>query len=687
MSRPLTPPETPSAPKSDAPISDAPVSDAPVSDTPTELTFSDLPLSAEVLAAVDKIGYERPSPIQEASIPVLAEGHDLLATAQTGTGKTAAFALPILSKIDPKKKTPQALVLAPTRELAIQVGEALKSYASEMPRIEVLAVYGGQGMNTQLTQLKRGTHIVVGTPGRVMDHLRRKTLKLHDLKTLVLDEADEMLRMGFIDDVEWILEHTPAERQTALFSATMPKPIQKIADTYLTNPKRINIKSKTKTVEAIDQQYWAVSGASKFDGLCRILEIEDTDGVIIFTRTKSSTILIAEKLQANGYAAAPINGDMTQQLRERTITQLKGGGVDILIATDVAARGIDVKRISHVINYDMPYDNETYVHRIGRTGRAGRSGKAILFVAPREKRLLHSIERSTGQKIESIMLPSKKEVAAKRGERFKDRVKKQLTQEIPQLYQQVVRELIEETGAEPTTIAMALAALDPKDHLTIPQPEKFRESSDDSRSKRGERKPRRGDDDRKGRTKERDRAPRESKKVVDDNGNAVAMNRYRMSVGHNHNVSPSDIVGCIANEADISSQYIGRIQLFDDHSFVELPDGMPKEIEQHLQKVKVRQQALKLTLASSDEPNQNEGGTSSKEERKPRKRPASTSFGDKAPSKKGKRSDSGSDSKTDSKPKNKTSDKSKPAKKKSVKPKPKGKKPAGKKPAAKKAAK
>ena len=676
MSRSFTPPEAESTSKADTPMAAA-----------IEVTFSDLPLSAEVLAAVDKIGYERPSPIQEASIPVLADGHDLLATAQTGTGKTAAFALPILSNIDPKKKTPQALVLAPTRELAIQVGDALKSYASEMPRIEVLAVYGGQGMNTQLNQLKRGTHIVVGTPGRVMDHLRRKTLKLHDLKTLVLDEADEMLRMGFIDDVEWILEHTPEERQTALFSATMPKPIQKIADTYLTDPKRINIKSKTKTVEAIDQQYWAVSGASKFDGLCRILEVEDTDGIIIFARTKSSTILIAEKLQASGYAAAPINGDMTQQLRERTIAQLKSGQVDILIATDVAARGIDVKRISHVINYDMPYDNETYVHRIGRTGRAGRSGKAILFVAPREKRLLHSIERSTGQKIESITLPTKKEVAAKRGERFKDRVKKQLTQEIPQLYQQVVRELIEETSAEPTTIAMALAALDPKDHLTIPKPEKFRESSDDSRSKRGERKSRRGDDDRKGRSKERDRAPRETKKVVDDNGNPVTMNRYRMAVGHNHNVSPSDIVGCIANEADISSQYIGRIQLFDDHSYVELPEGMPKEIEQHLKKVKVRQQALQITLASENDLNTAEGSKSSqaKKERKPRKRPASESFSDKAPSKKRKKPDSRTNSKTGSKPKNKTSDKSKPAKKKKVKP--KGKKPAGKKPSTKKTVK
>ena len=597
-------------------------------------SFEDLPLAPEVLAAVKKIGYEQPSPVQAESIPVLASGSDLLATAQTGTGKTAAFALPLLSRIDAKNVAPQALILAPTRELAIQVGEALKSYASEMKGISVLSVYGGQGMGNQLSQLKRGVHIIVGTPGRVMDHLRRKSLKLGALKTLVLDEADEMLRMGFIDDVEWILEHTPKNRQTALFSATMPKPIKKIADTYLSDPTEVSIKNKTKTVELIEQSFWAVSGASKFDGLCRILDVEEPDGVVIFVRTKSSTTMLAEKLQAAGYAAAPINGDMTQQLRERTIAQIKNGRIDILIATDVAARGIDVPRISLVVNYDMPYDNETYVHRIGRTGRAGREGKAIMFVAPREKRLLHSIERSTKQKIKSITLPSKREVAQKRAETFKNKVKTQLTASSDPIYTQIVNELIEETQAPAEQIAVALASLDPKDQLNILDSGKL-DSTHDQKSRDGKSKNNTGDKPRKrdGRVQKK----HSSKQVLDEDGKPVKMDNYRVEVGHDHNVSPSDIVGCIANEAGISSQYIGRIQLFDDYSYVELPEGMPKEVAQHLKNVRVKQTKFDLKLVGKldDQAADSKDTIGDGERRQPRKRKAKKPIAKKAKSKKG----------------------------------------------------
>ena len=359
-------------------------------------SFADLGLSSALLKALADIGYETPSPIQAQCIPILLEGHDLIGMAQTGTGKTAAFALPLLEKIDVKISKPQALILTPTRELAIQVAEALQSYAHGLPGFHVLPIYGGQSYTIQLKQLSRGAHIIVGTPGRVMDHLERKTLNLDHLKTLVLDEADEMLRMGFIDDVEWILERTPAEHQTALFSATMPEQIRRVAQKYLVEPREIKIKSATATVAAIRQVYWQVSGMHKLDALTRILEVEeDFDAAIIFVRTKTATVELADKLSARGYAAAALNGDLNQQMRERVIEQLKSGALDIVIATDVAARGIDVPRVSHVVNYDIPYDTEAYVHRIGRTGRAGRNGNAILFVAPREVRMLRTIERAT----------------------------------------------------------------------------------------------------------------------------------------------------------------------------------------------------------------------------------------------------------------------------------------------------
>jgi len=361
-----------------------------MSDTSTP-SFSDLGLGPAVLTALERVGYETPSPIQAQTIPALLEGQDVLGQAQTGTGKTAAFALPLLSRLDPRLKHPQALVLTPTRELAIQVAEAMQTYASGIPGFHVLPVYGGQDYKVQISALKRGVHVVVGTPGRIMDHMRRGTLKLDNLSQLVLDEADEMLRMGFIDDVEWILAQTPAQRQTALFSATMPPPIRKIAQKYLNNPREIVIKTRTSTAETIRQRYWLVQGLHKLDALTRLLEAEPFDAMIVFVRTKSATVELAEKLEARGYNAAALNGDIPQKLRERTVDNLKNGKLDIIVATDVAARGLDVERISHVINFDIPYDSEAYIHRIGRTGRAGRSGEAILFVVPREQRLLRTI--------------------------------------------------------------------------------------------------------------------------------------------------------------------------------------------------------------------------------------------------------------------------------------------------------
>ena len=386
-------------------------------------SFADFGLSPGLLQALTDIGYETPSPIQAECIPVLLAGHDLIGQAQTGTGKTAAFALPLLEQIDVRTARPQALILTPTRELAIQVAEALQSYARHLPGFHVLPIYGGQSYTIQLKQLARGAHVIVGTPGRVMDHLERKTLALDHLKTLVLDEADEMLRMGFIDDVEWILERTPEKHQTALFSATMPDPIRRVAQKYLADPREVKIKSATTTIAATRQVYWQVSGLHKLDALTRILEVEDDfDAAIIFVRTKTATVELADKLAARGYAAAALNGDLNQQMRERVIDQLKSGALDIVIATDVAARGIDVARISHVVNYDIPYDTEAYVHRIGRTGRAGRTGNAILFVAPREIRMLRTIERATRQPIAPLTLPSRADVTNKRVAGFKERV-------------------------------------------------------------------------------------------------------------------------------------------------------------------------------------------------------------------------------------------------------------------------
>lgn len=557
--------------------------------------FDQLDLQAPILAALAEIGYETPSPIQAACIPHLLAGHDILGEAQTGTGKTAAFALPALDRVDLAQRNPQVLVLAPTRELAIQVAEAFQRYASKMPGFHVLPIYGGQSMVVQLRQLQRGAHVIVGTPGRVMDHLERKSLNLDNLTTLVLDEADEMLRMGFIDDVEWILEHTPTARQTALFSATMPDAIRRVAHRYLRDPKEIKIKAATATVSTIRQRFLQIAGPHKLDALTRILEVEDDfDAAIVFVRTKTATVELAEKLEARGYAAACLNGDMTQQLRERVIEQLKNETLDIVVATDVAARGIDVPRVSHVINYDIPYDTEAYVHRIGRTGRAGRSGNAILFVAPRENHLLRQIERATKQPIELLKLPSREAVADKRVAAFRQQVSEVLESEDLSFFLDVIAGIEEKQDASAHEIAAALAFLAQKDRpLQMPDTGK----PDIAQLAAGK-------------TDRPAREPRENRGEILERRRDYAegrLARYRIDVGREHMASPKDIVGAIANEAGIESRFIGQINLFEDYSTVELPADLSNDVVQILRRARVRQQPLNLRLASPEEASRERG--------------------------------------------------------------------------------
>ncbi|MFI3199727.1 MAG: DEAD/DEAH box helicase [Methylococcaceae bacterium] len=565
-------------------------------DVSTLPTFRDLALIEPLLKALDDVGYETPSPIQAQVIPHMLQGKDVLGQAQTGTGKTAAFALPILSRIDLRQKDPQVLVLAPTRELAIQVAEAFQRYAAHLKGFHVLPIYGGQDYSTQLRQLKRGAHVVVGTPGRVMDHMRKGTLNLDTLKVLVLDEADEMLRMGFIDDVEWVLEKTPDDIQIALFSATMPAVIRKIAQEYLNEPEQVTIKVTTASAENIRQRFWMVSGVHKLDALTRILEAETFDGMIIFVRTKTATIELAEKLEARGYSAAAINGDMSQTLRERTIAHLKNGKLDILIATDVAARGLDVDRITHVVNYDIPYDTESYVHRIGRTGRAGRTGDAILFIAPRERKLLGNIEKATKQKIEEMGLPSTEVINNKRISRFKQNITDTLASEELSFFSQLIEQFQQEHNVTALEIASALAKLVQGDTPLLMQnlPKKTFDSREDrpqrdrdDRSHREDRPRREGREDRP----ERDRKP----KRAFGSGANIEMETFRIEVGHNHGVKPGNIVGAIANETGIDGDHIARIRIEDDYSTVELPAGMPKELLEELKRIRVAGQLLSIT--------------------------------------------------------------------------------------------
>ena len=686
--------------------------------------FRDLNLNAGVLLALADLGYEAPTPIQAATIPSLLAGSDLLGQAQTGTGKTAAFALPVLSRIDLSRAQPQALVLVPTRELAIQVAEAFQSYAAHLKGFHVLPIYGGQSYTPQMKGLKRGAHVVVGTPGRLMDHMKRGTLDLTALSFLVLDEADEMLQMGFVDDIEWIMEQAPPNRQIALFSATLPPPIRRIAQKHLRTPLEITIQSKTSTAANIRQRYWLVSGVHKLDALTRILEAETFDGMLIFVRTKLETVDLSDRLQARGFDAVALNGDIAQQQRERTINALKEGKVDIVVATDVAARGLDVERISHVVNYDVPYDSETYVHRIGRTGRAGRKGEAILFIAPRERNMLRIIERATRQTIEQMRLPSIAVVNEQRVARFKQRIGEAVASGEGVVFRELIEQFEREQSISAIDIAAALASLlQGGTPLLLPEKADVAEREEgDAASRRGgrheerggrhgERGARRGErfegrDSRGGRRTDRDGQRREEshagpgtehhgrrdersgghdahgERRADRDGeerkreespagpetehhgrrdergggpgerhagrggerveerdahgeqraeregegqgheergghrgghegdrreaapkkkrgaNNIAFETFRIEVGHVHGVKPGNIVGAIANEAGLEGRHIGHVDIREDHSFVDLPEGMPKEIFRSLKKVRVAGRELQIAYAN-----------------------------------------------------------------------------------------
>jgi ATP-dependent RNA helicase DeaD len=583
--------------------------------------FAALGLSAPLLSALKTIGYETPSPIQSACIPFLMQGRDVLGQAQTGTGKTAAFALPLLERIDPRSRLTQVLVLAPTRELAIQVAEACQSYAANLGDFHVLPIYGGQSYGIQLKQLQRGVQMVVGTPGRVLDHIRRGTLKIDNLKALVLDEADEMLRMGFIDDVEWVMQQIPKQTQIALFSATMPKEIRKVAQQHLKSPEEIKIQSVTTTAATIKQRFILTNNDQKIEVLTRLLEVRSIEGMIVFVRTKTATTELADKLNARGFNAAALNGDIPQDRRERVITQLKNGQLDILVATDVAARGLDVDRITLVINYDIPYDTEAYVHRIGRTGRAGREGEAILFITNRERRLLGSIEKATKQPIEQMSVPGLNEIYARRRTKFKQQLSGALEDADLESYKVLLEEFRVESGRELTDIAAALAYLvqgkesalfnTPGTRDVLDQPERKSEfSKRGDRPEREERGPREFRESREGREprertfkEPRDRGAKGNKTLEYNplplrDYPDVEMERYRIAVGYDHGASPGNIVGAIANEGEIESCYIGHIEMFNDFSTVDLPKGMPKETFHALQNARVFKHKLELKKLS-----------------------------------------------------------------------------------------
>ncbi|MEW5808471.1 MAG: DEAD/DEAH box helicase [Actinomycetota bacterium] len=542
-------------------------------DLPGEVTFADLQIHPSVLQAVSDVGYESPSPIQAATIPAMLAGSDVVGLAQTGTGKTAAFAIPILSKIDTSSRATQALVLAPTRELALQVAEAFSRYGAHL-NVNVLPVYGGSSYGPQLAGLKRGAQVVVGTPGRVIDHLEKGTLDVSHLDYMVLDEADEMLQMGFAEDVERILADTPEYKQVALFSATMPPAIKKITAKYLHDPVEVTVKSKTQTAENITQRYIQVSYPRKMDALTRLLEVEQGDAMIVFVRTKQATEEVAEKLKARGFAAAAINGDIPQAVRERTINALKDGSIDILVATDVAARGLDVERISHVVNFDIPHDPESYVHRIGRTGRAGRSGTALLFVTPRERHLLGAIERVTRQKLVEIELPSVEDVNERRVQKFRDSITEALAAPGIELFRTLIENYERDHDVPMADIAAALA-LQSRDGeaflMTEPPPEKRRDKKD---------RPDRPDRD--------DRGPRKQRERRSD------LTTYRIAVGKRHKAMPGAIVGAIANEGGLHRSDFGHIAIKLDYSLVELPANLSRETLKKLENTRIQGQLIHL---------------------------------------------------------------------------------------------
>jgi ATP-dependent RNA helicase DeaD len=548
--------------------------------------FQDLGLSEAVVRAVVAIGYEVASPIQAATIPPLLQGQDILGQAQTGTGKTAAFALPILSTLNLKQRSPQALVLVPTRELAIQVAEAFQKYAQGLPGFHVLPIYGGQSYTPQLVALKRGPHVIVGTPGRIIDHLDRGTLKLDSIRCVVLDEADEMLDMGFADAMDAILSQTPKEKQVALFSATIAPKIRAIAQRHLRNPREIIIKGKTGTAANIRQTYWMVSGLHKLDALTRIVEVADFDAMLVFVRTKQSTVELAEKLQARGFAATALNGDVQQNVRERTVAQLKAGKIDILVATDVAARGLDVERITHVVNFDVPYDTESYVHRIGRTGRAGRSGEAILFIAPRERNLLHLIERATRQTIEPLKLPTVDDVNSRRLAKFKAKIGEAVAAVPMEFYRKAVQEVALETGADLLTVGAAIASM-----IEGNAPVQSRDRDSPAREPAAPEH-----EGRKSPRAERKIHLRDSGADFEDDGKQVT---WQLDVGRRHGVQPGNIVGAIANEAKLDGSQINGVDIRADYSMVRLPAGLPADVIEKLSKVVVRGQPLNLRPGSA----------------------------------------------------------------------------------------
>jgi ATP-dependent RNA helicase DeaD len=639
---------TPAAHEPAAPVPATTEAAAPASDT---TRFADLGLHPSVVEAVAAIGYESASPIQAATIPPLMAGRDILGQAQTGTGKTAAFALPILSRINISQRAPQAIVMVPTRELAIQVAEAFQKYATRLPGFHVLPIYGGQSYTPQLIALKRGPHVIVGTPGRIIDHLDRGTLSLETIRCVVLDEADEMLAMGFTDAIDAILGAIPKERQVALFSATLSPTIRRIAKTHQRDPFEIAIRGKTATAANIKQSYWLVSGMHKLDALTRIVEVAEFDAMLVFVRTKQATVELAERLQARGVAAVALNGDIPQNVRERTVQQLKAGKIDILVATDVAARGLDVDRITHVVNFDVPYDTESYVHRIGRTGRAGRSGEAILFIAPRERNLLRLIERHTRQTIEPLRLPTVEDVNVRRLAKLKARIGEALAGGAPDYYRRAIEEVSLETGADLLSVGAAVLSL--VEGVAPVAASKRAESADgtyddggrgerNDRGDRGDRGSRddrggdrgprdrgglrehfarrelagpaggsepargdfeggdndfsgRGNDDRGDRPERAPRAPSAALQFEDD-GKQVT---YRLAVGRRHGVLPGNIVGAIANESGLTGQHINGVDIRADHSFVRLPAALPQAILDRLSATVVKGQALNLEAGSS----------------------------------------------------------------------------------------
>ena len=554
-----------------------------------KVRFRDLPLSDKVVSAVEKSGYEFPTPIQEQIIPHVLDGRDVMAQSQTGSGKTAAFALPILTKIDTKAKAPQALVLAPTRELAIQVSESFQRYASQIPKYSGVAIYGGQDYEVQFRKLRRGVQVVVGTPGRVIDHINRGTLDLSKLQTLVLDEADEMLNMGFLDDVEYVLDKTPGNRQVTLFSATFNSDIKKIANRYLTDPVQVKIQRNTITADSIRQRAIVCGNRDKIDLLVQMLEVEETDGILVFTRTKDSTIAVADQINRAGFRVAALNGDMPQKTRERTIDRLKNQRLDIVVATDVAARGLDVTRVSHVFNYDFPESSDSYIHRVGRTGRAGRKGEAILFVTPAQRGKLRMVERATKKKIEIVEPPSAKHLNAMRVKKLRDSVSQTISGSDLSKFKSLIATHVEESGESLEDIAAALAFLGQRGNEFF--------STDRPKRPRREREDREGREGRGGRERRRGGPPEEG------------MTRYRIEVGRRDNVKPGNIVGAVTNEAGIEGQHIGPIKIYDTHSTIDLPSGMPEDVRGIIENTRVMGRELQIREATpKDEIEHDRGG-------------------------------------------------------------------------------